>query len=186
MDLKIIVPVHIPEFVPIQKAWFEYIKSAKYCKHLDIDVFMEPGDAPSGRNVRQKYTDIGCLDYIHFLDNDNLISIYVLQKIYSIYSPIAPKIFMFDQIWWANGPKRLIAKPENCVPCKCDIAQLFVHGKFLKDMVWTDRYENDGDFIQQLYKRYPDDFVFINDVNVWYNALKPGHGLYEGEIKLIA
>jgi hypothetical protein len=61
-----------------------------------------------------------------------------------------------------------------------------VHGSFLKDMVWSADYENDGQFIQELYRRYPNDFVFINDVNVWYNALKPNSTLYNGQIITIA
>jgi hypothetical protein len=93
---------------------------------------------------------------------------------------------MFGQVWWANGPKRLNAKPENCVPAKCDIAQLFVHGKFLTDMTWSSDYENDGQFIEELYKRYPNDFVFLNATNVYYNALKPHTSLYNGQIIEIA
>ena len=178
MELKIVVPVHIPEFVPIIKNWST---APKY-------LFMD-GEAPSGRNVRQHFTDLfaDTDNYVHYLDNDNLVPHDVLNVIgKEIIFTKRRKIFMFSQIWWANGPKRLEAKPENCVPCKCDIAQLFVHGSFLKDMVWTDRYENDGDFIAELYRRYPNDFVFINDVDVWYNALKPNHGLYNGKVIQIA
>ena len=93
---------------------------------------------------------------------------------------------MFDQIWHANGIKRLNAKPENCVPFRSDLAQIFVHGSFLKDIIWTNDYHNDGIFIETLYKRYPNDFEFINDVNVWYNALKPHSTLYNGQIITIA
>jgi hypothetical protein len=93
---------------------------------------------------------------------------------------------MFGQIWHTNGIKRLNAKAENCLPARCDIAQLFVHGSFLKDMVWSADYENDGQFIAELHKRYPNDFIFVNDVNVWYNALKPHSTLYNGQIITIA
>ena len=188
MELKIIVPTHIWEFEPVQKEWFncweEFGGSAK--------VIHEQGEAPSGRNVRQKYTDLlaGENCYVHFLDNDNLIPYNVLQvleyKFDEIFYTKQPKIFMFGQIWHSQGIKRLNAKPENCIPCKCDIAQLFVHGSFLKDMVWSADYENDGQFIQELYKRYPNDFVFINDVNVWYNCLRPNSTLYNGQIITIA
>jgi hypothetical protein len=183
MELKIIVPTHIWEFEPIQRIWFELIKDAKYFRR--IEVIHEQGEAPSGRNVRQKYTDVyaGSDCYVHFLDNDNLIPTKVFEFL-STYSK--SKIFMFGQIWHANGIKRLNANPENCVPARCDIAQLFVHGSFLKDMVWSADYENDGQFIEELFKRYPNDFVFINDVNVWYNALKPNSTLYNGQIITIA
>lgn len=183
MELKIVVPTHIWEFEPIQKEWF-------YCWAEFgglISIEHEQGEPPSGRNVRQKYTDLyaslNC--YVHFLDNDNLIPFEVLQRLEPFLNK-SPKIIMFSQIWHANGIKRLNAKPENCVPCKCDIAQLFVHGSFLKDMTWTNDYHNDGLFIEELYKRYPNDFVFINDVNVYYNALKPNSTLYNGQIIEIA
>jgi hypothetical protein len=97
-----------------------------------------------------------------------------------------PKIYMFDQIWHANGIKRLNATPENCLPARCDIAQLFVHGSFLKDMVWSADYENDGQFIKKLHEKYEKDFIFVNDVNVWYNALRPNSTLYNGQIITIA
>lgn len=188
MELKIVVPTHIWEFEPIQHTWFAMFDDAKFCPSLDTQLIHEQGEAPSGRNVRQKYTDLyaGKDVYVHYLDNDNLIPPYVLEMLYRQADVFKPKIFMFGQIWHANGIKRLNAKPENCVPCKCDIAQLFVHGSFLKDMTWTNDYHNDGLFIEELYKRYPNDFVFINDVNVYYNALKPNSTLYNGQIIEIA
>lgn len=184
MELKVIVPTNIWEFVPIQKQWFDNNYLSSEC-FINIEVIHEQGEPPSGRNIRQKYTDIyaGQNVYIHYLDNDNLVPHDVLDYLRYVDEK---KIFMFSQIWHANGIKRLNAKPENCVPCKCDIAQLFVHGSFLKDMTWTNDYHNDGLFIEELYKRYPNDFVFINDVNVWYNALKPNSTLYNGQIIEIA
>ena len=183
MELKIIVPTHIWEFEPIQRIWFELIKDVNYFRR--IEVIHEQGEAPSGRNVRQKYTDVyaGSDCYVHFLDNDNLIPTKVFQFL-SNYSK--PKIFMFGQIWHANGIKRLNAHPDNCLPARCDIAQLFVHGSFLKDMVWSSDYENDGQFINKLFEKYEKDFIFVNDVNVWYNALRPHSTLYNGQIITIA
>jgi hypothetical protein len=182
MELKIICPTHIWEFEPIQKEWF-----FDWSNKIGIKIIHEQGEAPSGRNVRQKYTNkfAGKNCYVHFLDNDNLIPYDIMD--YLIYeTPNEPKIIMFGQIWHAQGIKRLNAAPENCVPARCDIAQLFVHGSFLKDMVWSADYENDGQFIQELHRRYPNDFIFVNDVNVWYNALKPHSTLYNGQIITIA
>ena len=194
MELKIVVPTHIWEFVPIQKEWFEMMQ---HDFNLSITLIHEQGEAPSGRNVRQKYTDLlaGEDCYVHFLDNDNLVNGDVFSWINHNLFKITwdclnykhrPKIFMFSQIWHAQGIKRLNAQPENCLPARCDIAQLFVHGSFLKDMVWSGDYENDGQFIAELHRRYPNDFEFINDVNVWYNALKPHSTLYNGQIITIA
>jgi hypothetical protein len=182
MELKIVVPTHIWEFEPIQTEWF-----CDWSNKIGIKIIHEQGEAPSGRNVRQKYTDkfAGENCYVHFLDNDNLIPYDIMD--YLIYeTPNEPKIIMFGQIWHTNGIKRLNAAPENCVPARCDIAQLFVHGSFLKNMVWSGDYENDGQFIAELHKRYSNDFIFVNDVNVWYNALKPNSTLYNGQIITIA
>jgi hypothetical protein len=184
MELKIIVPTHIWEFEPIQKQWFESWEEFGG----STSIIHEQGEAPSGRNIRQKYTDKFSHKnvYVHFLDNDNLIPYQVLRfletKFTQSFFTKERKIFMFSQIWHTNGIKRLNAAPENCVPARCDIAQLFVHGSFLKDMVWSADYENDGQFIAELYKRYPNDFIFVNDVNVWYNALRPHSTLYYGQI----
>lgn len=174
VNFKIVCPYHIPEFIPIIKEWHK------------TDVIFEKGEAPSGRNVRQKYTDefAGQDVWVHFLDCDNLIPKLVVEC-FECYTH-KPSIIMFGQVWWAHGPKRLNAKPENCVPTKCDIAQLFVHGSFLTDMTWSSDYENDGQFIEELYKRYPNDFVFLNGTNVWYNSLKPNTSLYNGQIIEIA
>lgn len=194
MELIIVIPTHLWELAAIQKEWFDMMSYDRRYRRINFELYHEKGEAPSGRNIRQKYTDIfSKVDveseiYVHFLDNDNLIHGSVLAKLAELdyENDYKPKIFMFGQIWHANGIKRLNAKPENCVPCKCDIAQLFVHGSFLKDMTWTNDYHNDGIFIEELYKRYPNDFVFINDVNVWYNALKPNSTLYNGQIIEIA
>jgi hypothetical protein len=195
MELKIIVPCHIWEFEPIQKQWIESFKDSlgDWGSSIYFEVIHEQGEAPSGRNVRQKYTDLyaGKNAYLHLLDNDNLVPYDVLTWLDNYFElnrfkKQEPKIFMFGQIWDTQGIKRLNAKPENCVPCKCDLAQVFVHGSFLKDITWTNDYHNDGLFIETLYKRYPNDFVFINDVNVWYNALKPNSTLYNGQIITIA
>jgi hypothetical protein len=192
MELKIVVPTHIWEFEPIQKEWLQMaVSSIPYINEkFYIDIIHEQGEAPSGRNVRQKYTDslAGQDCYVHFLDNDNLIPFDVLFAFDDLLNDYKeePKIFMFGQIWHTNGVKRLNATPENCLPARCDIAQLFVHGSFLKDMVWSADYENDGQFIAELHRRYPNDFVFVNDVNVWYNALRPHSQLYNGQIITIA
>lgn len=192
MELKIIVPTHIWEFVPIQQRWLRMLFNMTddvFDKNY-LYVIHAQGEAPSGRNVRQKYTEMYSSEncYVHFLDNDNLIPIEVFQELAYLFREFKdePKIFMFSQIWHTNGIKRLNAKPENCVPARCDIAQLFVHGSFLKDMVWSADYENDGQFINKLFEKYEKDFIFINDVNVWYNALKPHSTLYNGQIITIA
>jgi hypothetical protein len=77
MELKIVVPTHIWEFKEIIKDWC-YFNSYDFNDNFDLsnDVISEQGEAPSGRNIRQKYTDKFASEncYVHFLDCDNLIS----------------------------------------------------------------------------------------------------------------
>lgn len=183
MNLKVIVPTHIWEFAPIQKEWFEMISEIT---SVSIQVIHEQGEAPSGRNIRQKYTEYfeGQDVYVHFLDIDNLVPLEVIKMLN--YLAEEPKIFMFDQIWHTQGIKRLNAKHDNCLPARCDIAQLFVHGTFLTDMVWSGDYENDGQFIAELHRRHSEHFDFVNGIDTWYNALKPHSTLYNGQIITIA
>lgn len=190
--LVIIVPVSRPEFVPIISTYHRAVHTdiqTDFRWSTPLTMEFDKGLPPSGSNVRQKYLEKyrGQDVYLHWLDDDNLISYDALEHVMCrIHKSDTPEIFMLGQIWWANGPKRLNATPENCKPCQCDVAQLFVHASLLDGINWGDRYENDGDFIQELYTKHPDKFSFYNDVNVWYNALRPNQGLYEGQIKLIA
>jgi hypothetical protein len=190
--LIIIVPVSRPEFVPIIEAyhhnlWQRICNETK--QHIELVIESGYGLPPSGANVRQDYLEKyrGKSVYLHWLDDDNLISPDVLEFIHSrIFKADTPEIFMFGQIWWANGIKRLNAAPYNCIPCQCDIAQLFVHASLLDGINWGNRYENDGDLIKELYQKHPDKFNFHNNIDAWYNALRPNQGLYNGQIKLIA
>lgn len=187
MQLKIIVPTKDFTFKPIIKQWFSSLECYPYYDSLEI--FMEKGAPPSGWDVRQKYTDLLCNSnkYVTFMDDDTLISESVLDALdILIRGSKLPKIFIFGQIWWSNGPKRLNAKPENMQPCKVDIGQMFLHSSFLKGMKWSKAYENDGIFISELYQKFPESFVFTNEINTWYNALQVGKGLYNGQIITIA
>jgi len=182
MELKIICPTNIPEFRLIIKRWLEL--------HLTIpyELVFEQGEPPSGQAVRQKYTDLWSKDecYIYYHDHDSLISPEVCDYLNRNLDFIEPKIYMFGQIWFANGIKRLNANAENCKPIKCDISQLVVYSKFVNGLKWTNDYHNDGIFISQLFDLHSNSFVFENNINAYYNALIPNKGLYNGQIITIA
>ena len=164
------IPVSRPEFQPIINGWLG-------SRHLRANwqVFSEQGAPPSGWDVRQKYTDklAGSDEWVHFLDDDNLISTVVMAFMEQVAATNQRAIYLFGQIWGASGSRRLVPRAENCRVGKCDIAQLFVHASFLKGMVWDKGYVNDGLFIEELYRRYPEAFVFVPSVVSWYNALRP-------------
>src|SRR5574343_1168541 len=184
MILHVVIPTKDFAFEQVIKQWFSLMNDI----HIDnIHVHMEKGAPPSGWDVRQKYTDLlqnqDCL--VTFMDDDTLIP---HEVIYDLFSDNYPdkSIICYGQKWWSGGQKRLNAKPENMHPCKCDVGQLFFHARFLKDMVWSKEYINDGLFFEELYKRHSDSFVFVNNINTWYNALQVGKGLYNGQVIQIA
>jgi hypothetical protein len=119
------------------------------------------------------------------MDDDTLIPQQVLDYLFLEKHP-NHSILIFGQKWWSGGPKRLNAKAENMYPCKSDVGQLFLHCSFLKGMEWSKAYENDGIFIEQLYQKHSDKFIFINEIDTWYNSLQVGKGLYNGQIITIA
>jgi hypothetical protein len=180
--LKIICPISIPEFAPIISKWLEFQLTIPY------ELVFEKGEPPSGRAVRQKYTDLWSNEdcFIYWHDHDSLISPEVCQYLNKNLNLNKPKIYMFGQVWFTNGIKRLNAKPENCKPIKCDISQLVTYSKWVKGFEWTNDYHNDGIFITQLFDAHSDKFIFENDVNAYYNALSPGKSLYNGQIITIA
>jgi hypothetical protein len=180
--LKIICPTSILEFKPIITRWIELHITITY------ELIFEKGEPPSGQAIRQKYTDLWANDncYIYYHDHDSLISPEVCNYLNNNLDFINPKIYMFGQIWFANGIKRLNANSENCKPIKCDISQLVVYSSFVKGLNWTNDYHNDGIFITNLHDLYPDKFVFENEINAYYNALIPNKGLYNGQIITIA
>jgi hypothetical protein len=188
VKLQIVIPTKDFAFESVIKTWFNlYNYSIERTPKSGVYLKMEKGLPPSGWDVRQKYTDLlqneNCL--VTFMDDDTLIPEEVLNYLL-VDGKMKENIFIFGQRWWSNGPKRLNAKPENMQPCKVDIGQMFLHSSFLKGMQWSKAYENDGIFISQLYEKYPESFVFINNIDTWYNALQIGKGLYNGQIITIA
>jgi hypothetical protein len=184
MNLQVVIPTKDFAFEPIINGWFEGY--AEYNADA-IYINMEKGLPPSGWDVRQKFTDLlkdnDCM--VTFMDDDTLIPSEVLNYIFYEKYP-KESILIFGQKWWSSGIKRLNAIPENMHPCKVDIGQLFLHSSFLNGMQWSKAYENDGIFIEQLYQKHSDKFIFINNIDTWYNALQVGKGLYNGQIITIA
>ena len=171
MILHLIIPYSRPELLPIIGNYFK--------PYNWIKLYFEQGKPPSGGDVRQKYLELLRSDnelqndYVHFLDDDNLIPHDVLTHI--IENANGVNILAYNQYWNAgnNNKLRLIAKPENMMPSRCDIAQFFTPIKYLMDINWNlERYDNDGLFYMELHQKQADKFIF-NNLYVWYNALRP-------------
>lgn len=172
MRLHIVIPYSRPDLLPIITNYFACYDWVK--------LYMAKGAPPSGGDVRQQYLielrkfEIYQNDYIHFLDDDNLIPASVLLHIKETAN--GNNILAYNQYWnsgWDNK-LRLVVKPENMLPSRCDIAQFFTPIKYLNNINWNlERYDNDGLFYMELHQQHADKFEYYTALHVWYNALRP-------------
>ena len=99
--------------------------------------------------------------FIYFLDDDNMIH----PQLYKLLDCIEPgKIYTFNQ------ENRLLG---NCIKLGyIDSAMFLIDYSLIKNLKWTiDRYDADGLFIISVYTSNPDKWVYVNDINCYYNKL---------------
>jgi len=106
--------------------------------------------------------------WVYFVDDDNIIHPDFLSSIMSItyFSGI-----IVNQVH-KNGTLRLKASSENTVPGVIDTAQ-FIIKKDIVDVEWmTSEYCADGFFINNIYCRNREKFIFIDKPLSYYNFLR--------------
>jgi len=99
--------------------------------------------------------------FIYFLDDDNTIH----PDLYKLLDGIQPgKFYTFNQENRFNG---------NCIKLGyIDSAMFLIDYSLIKDIKWVnDRYDADGLFIMSVYDSNPDKWVYVNDINCYYNKL---------------
>jgi len=99
--------------------------------------------------------------FIYFLDDDNMIH----PDLYKLLDVIEPgKFYTFNQ------ENRLLG---NCIKLGyIDSAMFLIDYSLIKHIKWVnDRYDADGLFIISVYKSNPDKWVYVNDINCYYNQL---------------
>jgi len=106
--------------------------------------------------------------FIYFLDDDNIIH----PKFWEILPAfVNTYIYTFDQQNGTNNNIRLVG--HNVEIGKIDTAQFVVPYEMINDLRWNkEDYKADGIFITELYKKYPNNFKYINGVYCYYNYLK--------------
>jgi glycosyltransferase involved in cell wall biosynthesis len=143
-------------------------------KNEKILEFIHIGDGISGnpqRNFALDFISQSEIDtYLYFLDDDNIIH----NSLYSLLNTIEPgKMYTFDQ-----------SRPPNVYPYKeillgntieinnIDTAMLLIDLKLCKDLRWQiDKYNADGFYIKDCYKKNFNDWVYVNRTMSYYNKL---------------
>jgi hypothetical protein len=113
--------------------------------------------------------------WIYFLDDDNLIHPnFPLAAREAILVNPSKKCFVFAQAWW-DDTHRLDAGPIRCG--NIDTACFLLHRSVIAEAKWSlfpHEKSSDFNFINPIWQRVPDDFLFINEVCAYYNKLRPG------------
>lgn len=122
--------------------------------------------------------------YIYALDDDNILYPDLLSTIqfYSEKYKNLYKGFIFSQIYDAEPTNEShkwkylirIADKEFVKPCYIDIAQYLVHTDLIGDIrIEADNSNGDGKFIQEIYEKNPNSFLFLIQPLCYYNSLNP-------------
>ena len=108
--------------------------------------------------------------FVYMLDDDNIIhpNFWNLIKTFEIN-----KIYTFDQERCLKDNKTSILVGGNYKKCRIDTAQFIVPRDLIDNQRWNISGCADGIFIEELYRRHPDKFVYINEIGCWWNKLNP-------------
>jgi glycosyltransferase involved in cell wall biosynthesis len=114
--------------------------------------------------------------WIYHLDDDNILHEDFYQKVsQAISNNVECLGLIFSQKVGGidfSGVDVREADPKNVVVQKIDLAQWLIHSKLHSNNYYGSGYRADGEFIESLYKKNPDSFVFIKDILCYYNALE--------------
>ena len=148
----------------------------------------EDGDFGHGL-INKTIEKIESDDFIYILDDDNILHPDLYTEIYNTISQNPDKRgFVFNQKVGGkdfSGLDIRLASPENMFVSKIDSAQFvlkrsliglpYTHVDFSENIVRfrKNEYKADGYFIEEIYKKNPSDFVFIDKVLCYYNFIEP-------------
>jgi len=103
--------------------------------------------------------------HIYFLDDDNIIH----PDFWAVVAILEPtKFYTFDQ----RRNSKTILKGNNIRLSKIDTAMFIVHKKHTVGILWNkDMYNADGHFISEIYTKYTNDHIYIDQICCYYNYL---------------
>lgn len=112
--------------------------------------------------------------WIYHLDDDNILHEDFYSKIKSAKLGDKKAIIFSQKVGGIDFTKLdiRVAKPENMKVQEIDLAQWLIHSSLHKGNLYGSGYTADGQFIEKLYNKHPEQFYFIEDVLCYYNALE--------------
>lgn len=114
--------------------------------------------------------------WIYNLDDDNILHENFYQKVSEtiLNNPECLALIFSQKVGGIDfsGVDVREADPKNTVVQKIDLAQWIIHSKLHVNNLYGSGYCADGEFIESLYKKNPNSFVFIKDILCYYNALE--------------
>lgn len=148
-----------------------------YC-NIQVDSFDEArnvrllsyfdDESVKGSAGRNKALDLVKSKYVTFLDDDNLMHPDFFNTVVPVLNETGKSVVVSQNR--GNGVY-LWASPENMRPCNVDIGQVVLK----METIGTERFEHngmhDGILYEKLYKKHPEDFVFIQNACSFFNAL---------------
>jgi glycosyltransferase involved in cell wall biosynthesis len=104
------------------------------------------------------------------IDDDNIVHPDYFSSLESlIQGNTTSNIFVYNQVLEDDSIR--LCSPENTVVSKIDLAQFTFHSEVMNLTSFKAGYCGDGEFIEELYKRVPEDFMFIDKELCYYNYL---------------
>jgi hypothetical protein len=154
-------------------------------REFDLDVFVKfskkninlrffygvPGDM-GHTYLNEIYSQIED-GYIYNLDDDNSLHENFYERIYNLIEQTSAQIIVFDQYVGGkdfSGLEVRSVSSENMKVSKVDFAQIVFKKHFSEDTKFVSNYYcGDGVFIEELYQKYSEEFLFVNEVLCYYN-----------------
>lgn len=129
-----------------------------------------------------------CIDkidygYVYVLDDDNFLYPSFYDKIYQYITDNPDKLgFIFNQKVDGKdftGLDIRLASPENTKVRGIDMAQFLLNRTLISNTrIPNTMYIGDGIYIEEIFNRSPDDFLFIDEVLCYYNYFTVDRSLY--------
>jgi len=112
-------------------------------------------------------------DWVYCLDDDNILHVDLIDEFSRIenkYSVIVFNQFVDGKDF--TGLNIRLAKPENTKVKHIDLAQFIVRRDIFSTIDFKEGYDADGKFIERVYARERDNFIFIDKILCHYNYLQ--------------
>lgn len=126
---------------------------------------------PEMNDIIYDFCDMG--DFVTLIDDDNIVHPdYYDRIIYAYETCDNQRAFCYNQLITVDNPTYRHASPSNTIVGGIDLAQFTVRVDTFIDTKFGSGYCGDGEFIQALHNKYPEDFVFIDETLCYYNYLQ--------------